>query len=99
MIKQVNESDQISRLVLRGYKSIAYCDLELSRLNVLIGANGAGRYQRQPADCPLQAHPRRHARLPEDPVWPVDRLRYWAGCDAGRVFALFAVPGKIESLV
>lgn len=43
MIKQVNDSGQISRLVLRGYKSIAECDLELGRLNVLIGANGAGK--------------------------------------------------------
>ena len=43
MIKQVNDTDQISRLVLRGYKSIAECDLELGRLNVLIGANGAGK--------------------------------------------------------
>ncbi|MCY0389030.1 AAA family ATPase [Robbsia sp. Bb-Pol-6] len=43
MIKRVNDSDQISRLVLRGYKSIAECDLELGRLNVLIGANGAGK--------------------------------------------------------
>jgi len=43
MIKQLTESDQISRLVLRGYKSIAECDLELGRLNILIGANGAGK--------------------------------------------------------
>lgn len=43
MIKQVNDSDQLSRLVLRGYKSIAECDLGLGRLNVLIGANGAGK--------------------------------------------------------
>ena len=43
MIKPANDSDQISRLVLRGYKSIAECDLELGRLNVLIGANGAGK--------------------------------------------------------
>ncbi|MGE8568868.1 MAG: AAA family ATPase [Achromobacter sp.] len=43
MIKQVTHSDQISRLVLRGYKSIAECDLALGRLNVLIGANGAGK--------------------------------------------------------
>lgn len=42
-IKQVNDSHQLSRLVLRGYKSIAECDLELGRLNVLIGANGAGK--------------------------------------------------------
>jgi predicted ATPase len=43
MIKQVNAPDQISRLVLRGYKSIAECDLKLGRLNVLIGANGSGK--------------------------------------------------------
>ncbi len=43
MIKKVNDTDQISRMVLRGYKSIAECDLELGRLNVLIGANGAGK--------------------------------------------------------
>ncbi|EFP66414.1 phosphate ABC transporter ATP-binding protein [Ralstonia pickettii] len=43
MMKYVNDSDQISRLVLHGYKSIAECDLELGRLNVLIGANGAGK--------------------------------------------------------
>lgn len=43
MMKRVNGSNQISRLVVRGYKSIADCDLELGRLNVLIGANGAGK--------------------------------------------------------
>lgn len=43
MLKQVSDSDQLSRLVLRGYKSIAECKLELGRLNVLIGANGAGK--------------------------------------------------------
>lgn len=43
MIKTVNESDQISRLLLSGYKSIAHCDLEMGCLNVLIGANGAGK--------------------------------------------------------
>lgn len=43
MIKPVKDSGQISRLVLRGYKSIAECDLELGRINVLIGANGAGK--------------------------------------------------------
>jgi predicted ATPase len=34
---------QLSRIVLKGFKSIATCDLELSKLNVLIGANGAGK--------------------------------------------------------
>lgn len=43
MIKQVNEPEQISRLILQGYKSIAECDLTLGRLNILIGANGAGK--------------------------------------------------------
>lgn len=43
VIKQVNNSGHLSRLVLRGYKSIAECDLALGRLNVLIGANGAGK--------------------------------------------------------
>ncbi len=43
MIKKVSHSNQLSRLVLSGYKSIAQCDLELGSLNVLIGANGAGK--------------------------------------------------------
>lgn len=43
MIKKVYDSDQLSRLVLRGYKSIAECDIELGKINVLIGANGAGK--------------------------------------------------------
>lgn len=43
MIKKVNDLNQISRMILHGYKSIAECDLELGKLNVLIGANGAGK--------------------------------------------------------
>jgi predicted ATPase len=39
----MNSDKQLSRIVLKGFKSIALCDLELSRLNVLIGANGAGK--------------------------------------------------------
>ncbi len=42
-MKPVNNPNQLSRLVLKGYKSIAECDVELGRLNVLIGANGAGK--------------------------------------------------------
>lgn len=42
-MKHVNDSHQITRLVLRGYKSIAECEIDLGRLNVLIGANGAGK--------------------------------------------------------
>ncbi|BAZ28756.1 hypothetical protein NIES4074_11900 [Cylindrospermum sp. NIES-4074] len=34
---------QLSRIVLRGFKSIAECDIELAQLNVLIGCNGAGK--------------------------------------------------------
>jgi predicted ATPase len=43
MIKKVDNLNQLSRLVLRGYKSIAECDIELGKLNILIGANGAGK--------------------------------------------------------
>ncbi|MCX7276169.1 MAG: AAA family ATPase [Burkholderiales bacterium] len=43
MVKDVTDSNQLSRLVLRGYKSIAECDLSLGAINVLIGANGAGK--------------------------------------------------------
>lgn len=43
MLKHVNKPNQISRLRLLGYKSIAKCDLVMGRLNVLIGANGAGK--------------------------------------------------------
>ncbi|CBL44418.1 conserved hypothetical protein [gamma proteobacterium HdN1] len=42
-MKNVTDSDQITRLVLHGYKSIAECDIQLGRINVLIGANGAGK--------------------------------------------------------
>ena len=34
---------QLSRIVLKGFKSIVKCDIELSKINVLIGANGAGK--------------------------------------------------------
>ena len=34
---------QLSRIVLRGFKSIRECDLELRGLNVMIGPNGAGK--------------------------------------------------------
>lgn len=42
-MKAVTDPNQLSRLVLGGFKSIAECDIELGRLNVLIGANGAGK--------------------------------------------------------
>ena len=43
MFKPVNDGTQISRLVVEGYKSIKGLDLPMGRLNVLIGANGAGK--------------------------------------------------------
>jgi predicted ATPase len=43
MYKPVNDLNQISRLVIKGYKSIESLDLTMGRLNVLIGANGAGK--------------------------------------------------------
>lgn len=43
MIKKVSDSNQLSRLILKGYKSISDCDIELGKLNILIGANGAGK--------------------------------------------------------
>jgi len=35
--------DQLSRIVIKGFKSIKECDLELGNINVLIGSNGAGK--------------------------------------------------------
>ncbi|WP_248800986.1 AAA family ATPase [Pseudomonas sp. MWU13-2105] len=43
MTSKVDAPKLLSRLVLRGYKSIAECDIELGKMNVLIGANGAGK--------------------------------------------------------
>lgn len=42
-MKPATEANQITRLVLHGYKSIAECDIQLGSINVLIGANGAGK--------------------------------------------------------
>lgn len=42
-MKDVTSSDQLSRIVIDGYKSISHCDLKMGSLNVLIGANGAGK--------------------------------------------------------
>jgi predicted ATPase len=35
--------NELSRLVIKGYKSIAACDLQLGPLNLLVGSNGAGK--------------------------------------------------------
>ncbi|MBN1007519.1 AAA family ATPase [Amphritea pacifica] len=42
-MKPVNDSDQLSEIVIDGYKSIEHCKIEMGCLNVLIGANGAGK--------------------------------------------------------
>ncbi|BES84016.1 chromosome segregation protein SMC [Pectobacterium araliae] len=39
----VTKSDHLNRIVIKGYKSIADCDVEMRTLNILIGANGAGK--------------------------------------------------------
>jgi predicted ATPase len=39
----MSEQHQLSRLILQGYKSIADCDIEFKKINVFIGANGAGK--------------------------------------------------------
>lgn len=43
MVKTVTDSNQLSKLILKGYKSIAECEVRLGSINVLIGANGAGK--------------------------------------------------------
>lgn len=37
------KADQLSRMTVKGYKSIKECDISLGRINVLIGSNGAGK--------------------------------------------------------
>jgi len=42
-MKQVTSETHLSHLSITGYKSIAKCEMEMGALNVLIGANGAGK--------------------------------------------------------
>jgi len=37
------KQEQLTRIVIRGFKSIKECDIELRNMNVLVGANGAGK--------------------------------------------------------
>jgi len=37
------KQDQLSRIYIKGFKSIKECEIELSNINVLIGSNGAGK--------------------------------------------------------
>ena len=40
---QLQQLNQLNRIVIKGYKSIRDCDIKLNNLNVLIGSNGAGK--------------------------------------------------------
>ncbi|MEH1807500.1 AAA family ATPase [Nostoc sp.] len=42
-MSDLTNDSQVSRIVLKGFKSITECDLKLLKLNVLIGCNGAGK--------------------------------------------------------
>ncbi len=42
-MKPLTSYDQLSKLIIEGFKSIAACELELGALNILIGCNGAGK--------------------------------------------------------
>ena len=37
------QNDQLSRMTIKGYKSIKKCDISFGKINVLIGSNGAGK--------------------------------------------------------
>ena len=39
----IQKREQLSRIVISGFKSIKYCDIDLRSINVLIGANGSGK--------------------------------------------------------
>jgi len=39
----MNRQNQLSKIVIKGFKSIKGCELDLGNINVLIGANGAGK--------------------------------------------------------
>lgn len=42
-MKNVTSETHLSHLHIEGYKSIAKCDMDMGSINVLIGANGAGK--------------------------------------------------------
>ena len=42
-MKTVTGTEQLSKIVLQGFMSIFDCEIELGKLNVLIGCNGAGK--------------------------------------------------------
>ncbi|MCP4152599.1 MAG: AAA family ATPase [bacterium] len=42
-MKALNSDKNLSEIILKGFKSIVHCQLELGSLNVMIGCNGAGK--------------------------------------------------------
>lgn len=42
-MKPLTSQHQLNRVIVNGFKSIRRCDLPLSALNIMIGANGAGK--------------------------------------------------------
>jgi predicted ATPase len=42
-MKPIANDNQLSKILLKGYKSFAACEIDLGMLNILIGANGAGK--------------------------------------------------------
>ncbi|MCL2558786.1 MAG: AAA family ATPase [Treponema sp.] len=42
-MNEEERKERLNRIVVKGFKSIKECDLSLSNINVLIGANGAGK--------------------------------------------------------
>jgi predicted ATPase len=62
---------RLSRLVLQSFKSIRQCDLKLGELNILIGANGAGKSNFMSFFCLLQQ------LLPEKLHLDITALESW----------------------
>ncbi len=42
-MKPLTDSSQLSKIILKGFKSIADCTLQMGALNILIGPNGGGK--------------------------------------------------------
>jgi predicted ATP-binding protein involved in virulence len=38
-----DRQQQLSKIIIKGFKSIKECELDLKNINVLVGANGAGK--------------------------------------------------------
>ena len=42
-MKSITVSEQLSKIILQGFMSISDCEIDLGKLNVLIGCNGDGK--------------------------------------------------------